>query len=284
MGKNKKNRKIDSKEVGLEIGLIFFKHFLKTEYLHYGYFTPEIEVDITNINKAQEAYADYLLSHIPEGVTDILEVGLGSGKFAQLLTSKGYNIVAVSPSKMLNGYAKEMLGDTVDVHTKKFEDFSSDKKFDLVLFSESFQYIKPDQALDNALAHLKKDGHILICDFFQTDAPGKSPLGGGHKYAGWLEVLKKYPQLDKKFEEDITKNTAPTMDLANGMTMEVLKPMWYLLFALGEDRYPRIMKFIRWKFKKKLEKMEKKHFQGERNGANFIKYKKYMTYLFQYKG
>ncbi len=283
MGK-KKNRKIDSKEVGLEIGLIFFKHFLKTEYLHYGYFTPEIEVDITNINKAQEAYAAYLLSKIPEGVTDILEVGLGSGKFAEVLKSKGFNIVAVSPSKMLNGYAKKKLGDSVEVQTKKFEDFSEDKKFDLVLFSESFQYIKPDDALGNAMKHLKKDGHILICDFFKTDAPGKSPLGGGHKYNEWLETLKNYPQLDKQFEEDITENTAPTMDLANGMTMEVLKPMWYLLFALGDDRYPKIMKFIRWKFKKKLAKMENKHFAGERSGKNFIKYKKYMTYLFQYKG
>lgn len=279
----KRIKKIDSKEVGLEIGLIFFKHFLKTEYLHYGYFTPEIEVDITNISQAQNAYADYLLNLIPEGVTNILEVGLGSGKFAEVLTSKGYNIVAVSPSKMLNGYAAEKLGDSVDVHTKKFEDFKMDKEFDLVLFSESFQYIKPNDALDNALAHLKKDGHILICDFFQTDAPGKSPLGGGHKYKEWLEVLKQYPQLEKKFEDDITSKTAPTMDLVNGMTMEVIKPMWHLIFALGEDRYPKIMKFIRWKFKKKLDKMEKKHFAGQRNGENFIKYKKYMTYLFQNK-
>jgi hypothetical protein len=35
-----RQKKVDSKEVALEIELLIFKFFLKTEYLHYGMFTP----------------------------------------------------------------------------------------------------------------------------------------------------------------------------------------------------------------------------------------------------
>jgi len=102
----KKNRTIDSKEVGLEIGLIFMKHFIKTEYLHYGFFTPDIPVEMQSLAKAQQNYAEFLLERIPSGTKSILDVGGGSGKFAQVLTQLGYRVVMVSPSKLLNAYAE----------------------------------------------------------------------------------------------------------------------------------------------------------------------------------
>ncbi|MFW6276008.1 MAG: hypothetical protein ACOC2M_05195, partial [bacterium] len=116
----------------------------------------------------------------------------------------------------------------------------------------------------------------------KTDAPGKSPLGGGHKFKEWEEHKNNMPYQIIK-EEDITKNTAPTMDIVNDFSLDVLQPVWKHLFLLLEDKYPRITKFIKWKFKKKLAKLENKHFKGERNSENFIKYKKYMFYLLQAK-
>ncbi|NJL13835.1 MAG: hypothetical protein HC913_13095 [Microscillaceae bacterium] len=41
--------KIDSKEVGLELGLRVFNFFLKTEYLHYGYFEKEMPIEIQSL-------------------------------------------------------------------------------------------------------------------------------------------------------------------------------------------------------------------------------------------
>jgi SAM-dependent methyltransferase len=276
-----KKRKINSQEVGLEIGLYFFKYFLKTEYLHYGYFIDGLETDILNLAKAQENYARFLLEQIPEGVKSILDVGGGSGKFADELIQQGYEVDFVSPSRLLNEYASGVLGERAAIHTKKFEDLDLNKKFDLVLFSESFQYIPIDEAIENAKKYLRPEGHILICDFFQRDeVPGKSALGGGHKWRDWMEKLPKHELIEIK-NQDITQETAPTIDLVNSMTLEVLHPIYRLLFMLGEDCYPKFMKFIRWKYKKKLEKMENKHFKSERNGANFIKYKKYMMYLFR---
>ncbi len=276
-----RKRKIDSKEVGLEIGLYFFKYFLKTEYLHYGYFIDGLEADISKLHQAQINYAQFLLDQIPEGTKTILDVGGGSGKFADELIEAGYEIDFVSPSRLLNKYAAGILGDRAPIHTKKFEDLTVNKEFDLVLFSESFQYIPIDNALENAKKHLKPGGHILICDFFQRDhVEGKSWLGGGHKWSDWEKQLPAHNLTEIK-SKDITEETAPTIDVVNAMTQEMIHPIWKLIFMLGDDKYPRLMKFIRWKYKKKLEKMETKHFKGYRNGANFIKYKKYMMYLFQ---
>lgn len=274
-------KKINSQEVGLEIGLIFFKHFLKTEYLHYGYFTPDIEVDVTNLGLAQHNYAEFLFGHLPGDVSSILDVGCGSGKTAQKLVEKGYVVEAVSPSKLLNEYARKLLDGNAPVHTKKFEDFDTDKKFDLILFSESFQYIPIEEALNNAVKFLRPGGYILIADFFQTDAPGKSALGGGHKFADWQTIIASRPELKELRATDITNETAPTIDLVNRLNSEVIHPIWKLLWRLAEDRHPNIVKFVRWKYKKKITKMENKHFTGERNGTNFKIYKKYMTYLFQ---
>jgi cyclopropane fatty-acyl-phospholipid synthase-like methyltransferase len=275
----KRVKKVDSKEVGLDIGLHFFKFFLKTEYLHYGLFNNGLATDITNLAKAQQNYADFLHSNIPQGTKTILDVGCGSGKMAQELLKHGYEVDCVSPGKILTEHARGLLGNQSHIFQNKFEDVKTEKKYDLILFSESFQYIPMESSFSNALKFLNPKGHIMICDFFKTDAEGNSPLGGGHFFREFQEVVKKFPVTLVK-EQDITHETAPTMDLVNSMSMEVLFPIWNLIFLLGEDRFPWIVKLVKWKYKKKLDKMQNKHFKGERSGKNFIIYKTYRFYLF----
>ena len=75
--------KVELKEIGLDIGLAFSKHFYKTDYLHYGYWPEDLAVEPANVYQAQENYANYLLKNFPNGVKYILDVGCGSGKFAE---------------------------------------------------------------------------------------------------------------------------------------------------------------------------------------------------------
>jgi SAM-dependent methyltransferase len=278
--KNKKNRKIDSKEVGLEAGLMVFKFFLKTEYLHYGYFIDGLETDVTNLKKAQENYTAMLISNIPSGTKTILDVGCGSGKTAQVLSSKGFRIDCVSPSQLLTSYARKITPEQVQFYQCKFENLVTDKKYDLVMFSESFQYIPMDKSIPNAKNLLNKGGHIIVSDFFNNDPERKSKLGGGHDYTTWLR-LKETFGIKTLVENDITSETAPTIGISDQFYMEVLKPVWSSVWALVEDKFPFVVKLVRRLYRKKLDKMEKKHFSGEINAENFIKYKKYMFYLFQ---
>lgn len=280
MSKRKKNYKIDSKEVGLELGLRVYKFFLKSEYLHYGYFKDGLEVDVANLKKAQENYTELIFSNIPKNTKTILDVGCGSGKTAQKLVEHGYTVDCVSPGKILTEYAKNLLGDTVNFFECKFEDIQTTNKYDLVLFSESFQYIPFDRSIPGALKLLNPGGHIIASDFFSADPGGKSKLGGGHDYQAWLQYKESLP-IKTLVEKDITFETSYTIDLVNQLTMEVVRPIWTHAMALAEERFPHIIKIGRKLYSKKLQKIEDKHFTGQRNGELFRKYKKYMFYLFQ---
>jgi SAM-dependent methyltransferase len=275
-----RKRKVDSKEVGLEIGLILFKYFLNSEYLHYGLFSDGLPTEVSNLAQAQINYAEFLKSKIPPEVNSILDVGCGSGKFAQELINSGYQVDCVSPGTILTEHARRILIGNTEIFQCKFEDISTEKKYDLILFSESFQYIKMDASFTNSLKFLNPEGHIMICDFFKTDAEGISQLGGGHNFQQFKEVVKNYP-LKLVEEKDITEETAPTIDLVNKLSLEVIMPVYHLLFMLMEDRFPLLAKFIKWKYKKKLEKIQNKHFKGERTGKNFKHFKIYKFYLFQ---
>lgn len=280
MAKKRKNYKVDSKEVGLELGLRVYKFFLKSEYLHYGYFKDGLEADVANLRQAQENYAELIFSHIPEGVKSILDVGCGSGKTAQQLVARGYSVDVVSPGQILTAYARKMLGDSVGFFQCRFENLLTDKKYDLVLFSESFQYIPMDKSIPGALKLLNPGGYIIASDFFSDDPERQSKLGGGHNWAEWLKIKETFP-VKMLVEKEITAETSFTIDLVNQLNQEVLAPVWSSAWALGEDRFPLVIRLVKRLYRKKLAKMESKHFTGQRNGEMFRKYKKYMFYLFQ---
>ena len=107
---NKKKKKIDSKEVGLVAGIILGKTLFKTDDLHYGYWTPDLKLDIQNIVHAQENHSNFIISNIPEGVSTILDVGCGAGALAKRLLAKGYHVDCVSPSMLLTREAKKLTG------------------------------------------------------------------------------------------------------------------------------------------------------------------------------
>lgn len=275
-----KTKKLDFKEGGLEIGLYFLKFLIKSEYLHYGLFTEGLDTDVQNLAEAQRRYAELIVSTIPKDVNTILDVGCGSGKMAETLLQKGFKVDCVSPGNMLTKIAGERLGDSVNLFNCKFQDIVTDNKYDLVLFSESFQYIPISEAISGAEKVLRKGGYIVVCDFFKTDEQGKSPIGGGHKLKKWREFLAK-SELKVLLENDITDQTAPTVDLINQLTMEVIYPSCKTLADIFGQRFPFITRIIKWKFRKRLHKLNHKHFEGRRNSTNFKKYKRYMLYLFQ---
>ena len=145
-------KKVDSKEVGLDIGLVLLKFFLKTDHLHYGLFSDGLEGDIANLKQAQENYTELLAGHIEDGVKTILDVGCGSGKTARTLLDRGYTVDCVAPGRILPKRVRELLGDESEIFTCRFQDLETDKRYDLILFSESFQYLPMNESVPGALA------------------------------------------------------------------------------------------------------------------------------------
>ncbi len=277
-----KVKKVDSKEVGLVAGLNLFNFFLGTKDLHYGFWGDDLEVTIQNLPEAQKRYSSFLIGHIPEDVKTILDVGCGAGGVATELISRGFQVQGVSPSPLLSEAAQKQAGDGFKIHAGRFEDVSlpADEKFDLVMFSESFQYITLDVVLVKAQKLLRPGGYILICDFFRSNALGKSVIGGGHKFERFKAELEA-TGLGVLAEEDITKETSPNLDLVNQMGRDLLLPTFNLIGYAFKSNHPWIAKIFRWKFRKKLDKLNYKYLSGERSAAAFAKHKIYKLFLLQ---
>lgn len=277
--------KVDSKEVGLVAGLNLFHFFLGSRDLHYGLWQEDLEVCIQNLPEAQKRYSDFLLGHIPPGVKRVLDVGCGAGGVATELLARGYEVEGVSPSPLLSEAAQKQAGEDFRIHQGRFEDvhFGTDEKFDLVMFSESFQYIELDSVLQNARQRLNPGGYILICDFFKTGAPGRSVIGGGHPIAKFTRVLDD-SGLEVLEDKDITAETAPNLDIVNQMGQELFLPTFKLIGYAFDSHHPWLARLIRWKYQKKLRKIDRKYLSGERNGENFTRHKLYKLLLLKVPG
>jgi protein-S-isoprenylcysteine O-methyltransferase Ste14/SAM-dependent methyltransferase len=269
-----------SREIGLELASLCGRYFLKSQHLHYGYWTGDFQIDVANLHIAQENYTDFLVSHIPDGVKKILDVGCGTGQIAAKLTGMGYQVDCVSPSPFLSTQARELLGSTSRIYECSYEDLQTETRYDLILFGESFQYIDPEQAIKKTLAFLNQGGYLLICDIFKKDAPGDSPLPGGHPLTVFYDLVSECP-LESVKDLDITEQTAPTLDILNDALKQVVEPSLNLAKRLLNNRYPFMSKFINWLYRKKIKKINKKYFSGEKTGANFMKFKSYRLLLYR---
>lgn len=276
----KKLKKVDSKEVGLEMGLIIFKYFFKKEHLHYGYWTEDLTTELSHLPQAQDNYCHFLMSHIPANTKTILDVGSGVGRLAEKLINSGYQVDGILPSAVLTKHAREILGNKSHIFERKFEELDTENRYDLIIFAESFQYINMEKALQNSCKLLNPNGYILISDFFKTDASGESILGGGHHLVKFYEMITNYP-FRKMKDIDLTAQTAPTLDVANDLLMQVGLPIWNLINDYLSSNYPYLSKFLHWKYQKKIAKINRIYFSGKLNSQNFAVFKTYRLMLFQ---
>ena len=276
----KKDKRALSRQIGLEIGSICGRYFLKLNHLHYGYWTDDLEVDIANVHIAQENYAKFLISNIPETTKTILDVGCGTGQIARELIANGYTVDCVSPSHFLADQARELLGNSTNIFECFYEQLQTDNRYDVVLFSESFQYIDIEQGIRKTLSLLNPDGYMLICDLFRKKTLDKSDISGGHQLELFQHIVSHYPLTLIK-DLDITEQTAPNIDVMNDMFKNAVHPTVMLTQQLLENRYHLTSKVIKWLYRKKLSKINRKYFNFEKTGEKFKKFKSYRLLLYR---
>ena len=272
--------RFDSKVIGLDVGLLIGKFFMDTEELHYGYWPDEKRATAQNFSQAQDRHSQLIIDNIPNNVKKILDVGSGSGSLAKKLIKLGYQVDCVIPSEFLAEKVKVKLSDSSNVYINKFEDLDISHHYDLVLFSESFQYVELNDSIKKIISVLNKNGHLLICDVFHKNVEGISPMRGGHRLDLFDDEISN-STLVKEKDIDITKETAPTWDFLNQLLNEVAIPISDMSNNYLEYKYPRLTKLIKWKYQRKLNKIKKVWLSGELTGESFIKFKSYRLFIYK---
>ena len=272
--------RFDSKVIGLDVGLLIGKFFMDTEELHYGYWPDEKKATAQNFSQAQDRHSQLIIDNIPNNVKKILDVGSGSGSLAKKLIKLGYQVDCVIPSEFLAEKVKVKLSDSSKIYINKFEDLDISHHYDLVLFSESFQYVELNDSIKKIISVLNKNGHLLICDVFHKNVEGISPMRGGHRLDLFDDEISN-STLVKDKDIDITKETAPTWDFLNQLLNEVAIPISDMSNNYLEYKYPRLTKLIKWKYQRKLNKIKKVWLSGELTGESFIKFKSYRLFIYK---
>ena len=277
-----------------DLGLVLAQQLLGVEDLHYGLWSDGLALTVNNIPVAQQRYTDMLLAALPppQSQARILDIGCGTGHLMAQMLDKGYLVDGVIPSENLAAKVRERLrirgNTTSQVYQCRLEELGSEahgNRYDVALFSESFQYIPIPAAFEQLKKLVKPDGLIIICDFFKTDANpvGRSgaDFGGGHPLASFYALLKDAPFVTVR-DDDITQLVSPNLQLVNDLLQQRIGPACFTVSGYVRQRYPLIAWIIRKAFNAKLTKLRLKYLSGQRNKETFEKYKNYRLIILKY--
>ncbi|MFC1767903.1 class I SAM-dependent methyltransferase [Candidatus Margulisiibacteriota bacterium] len=242
------------------------------------------DLTLENFQKAQERYIDHLISFIPQDVKTILDVGCGVGGNAIKLKEKGYDVTSLSPDLYQQQLFKERTGGSIPFVLSRLEDFTPDKKYDMILMSESVQYIPIDSALAKARDILKDGGYILSSDYYRLENSRGAKVA--HLPSFYLDDYLRFAKefkFEKLKEDDISDRAMKTLYYGNMTYGNYIKPTLKAVLSFIEVYFPPVFWMIRVFFKMRIkgEKVE----QIIRNNIipmkpeDFSKYMKYKIYL-----
>jgi SAM-dependent methyltransferase len=248
-----------------ELGLVLGQQLLGTEELHYGLWDDDLPPKLSNFATAQRRYMEFLVSAVKGAAppqSRVLDVGCGTGGLLVELRRLGYDAEGVSPAQWLTRVSRERLARAGHPGTRIFE----------CRFEEF-----PCAELAGKI--LRPGGHIVICDFFKTPVPEESgALGGGHPIDAFHQTIAR-SRFEIVRDEDITARIAPTMAIVDDMLMRRLLPACETLAGHFEDRRPLLFRALRFLARRKLEKVKRKYFSGNRTPEMFARHKTYRLFV-----
>ena len=262
------------KKIKVSFALRFYSEVLHLDHLHYGIWDGE-PLDLEGMRSAQERYAERLASYIPEGVETILDVGCGTGAFSAMLKERGYRVEGLSPDP----HQQQLYAERVDepFHLTRFQDFVPAKSYDLVMMSEVAQYIWLPSFFP-AVRRVTPGGHLLLADYFRVRVDGELPRGSGHPLDEFLAEAER-EGLEVVEREDVTEQTAPTVDLSQDLVETYAEPALQLVGEYVESRYPWVLTLGRMLFRRRVARLlaSRENLDGE----TYRKARRYLILLYR---
>lgn len=197
--------------------LAYYLALTKSNYLHYGYWQPlpQSAEDLTlpRFRQAQEAYAHKLVNFIPQGVAQILDVGCGIGGNALKLLELGYQIDGLAPDPCQQQQFIETTGNRAGFYLSEFQTFTPPHSYDLILMSESSQYIDVEDLARVARSCLDRGGYLLLADMLRRDQNYIQGIFSNCHQVDQLQAALQQAGFRLVELEDISVGVAPTLDL-----------------------------------------------------------------------
>ncbi|MCD4748887.1 MAG: methyltransferase domain-containing protein [Thermoanaerobaculales bacterium] len=260
--------------VRVDFGLRFLHRVMKLDHLSYGMWDGD-PMSVAGLRAAQKRYAETLAAMVPEGVERILDVGCGVGGTAAMLGRRGYEVEGVSPDP----YQQEVFTARTGrpFHLSRFELYEPDRSFDLIMMSESAQYIMLDQLFRTVMAH-NPGCYLLVADYFRV-ADVSGPIGkSGHRLEDFLDEAGRWGfEIVEKL--DITEQALPTLELGRQWVENYVGPSIEIFGESVTSRSPLLGRILRLvsHFKKRSWKRQIQLMDAEK----FREGKKYLFFLFK---
>ena len=239
--------------------LNYYLGLTESPYLHYGYWetlpVPTDELTLARLRIAQQAYTVKLLEAIPKGTQTILDVGCGIGGNAAYLLDRAFRVEGLAPDPFQQQRFLKCTGDRAVFHLTRFEDFKATKSYDLILFSESSQYMSAVDIANGAAKILNPGGYVLLADMLRSDANYTEGMFSNCHVVSELHAALNQAGFTLVKTEDISAHILPTIDLyVDTFRRYGLNTMIYVADLIS-IAVPPIHKLLRWIFRRWFKKL-----------------------------
>ena len=230
------------------------------DHLHLGRSEPGAPLTYAGAKEAQREFTRHLLTRIPAGTKSVLDVGCGIGSGTKMVADAGFEVAGVNPDP----YQKEVFGRIlpgVPFHPVTFEAFVPTRTYDLVLFSESAQYVKLDGFFANCVRALGPGtgGAVLVADWFRK--PGKEFFGNPHDEAAFRAAATA-GGFRVAHDEDITAHALPTVEFLSAFHRDWVSPAVDAVGEIARERMPVLSGLARMLFGGRLRSLRHRMTEG----------------------
>lgn len=228
-------------------------------YLHYGYWetlpVPAEELTIGRLRIAQEAYAAKLFDFIPPGTHTVLDVGCGIGGNAAYLLERGFAVEGLAPDPFQQERFLQCTQGQAIFHLTNFENFKATHSYNLILLSESSQYMAAVDIAQGAANLLSGGGYLLLADMMRSDPNYKEGMFSNCHVVTELHTALKQAGFSLVKSEDISAQILPTIDLYVDTFRRYGMSTINYIADLIAITVPPLYKLLRWIFHRWVKKL-----------------------------